>query len=115
MSSLDLRQVRAIVTDAEVLGRLDPAAVADYLARNRWSPSRGRRTGTVWSREIDAHRAAAVFLPDDPTYADFALRMGELLTMLARVEDRSQLAVLADLYAAAAPADTRGESSEGER
>jgi hypothetical protein len=99
----DLRDVRAVVTDAEVLGRLDPDAVADYLARAGWiRASRGPRTGTVWSRELGRDRAAAVFLPNDRTAADFALRMGELLTTLARVEDRSQLAVLVDLGGAVA-------------
>ena len=101
MNDLDLLKVRVIVTDAEVLGRLEPAAVAAYLADKGWTrSSRGPRHGTVWSRTIGRDRAAAVFLPNDQTYADFAIRMGELLTMLARVEDRSQLAVLADLYAA---------------
>jgi hypothetical protein len=108
MTELDLLTVRVIVTDAEVLGRLDPAAVAAYLARTGWTrTSRGPRTGTVWSRAIDAHRAA-VFLSDDPTHTDFAVRMGELLTMLARVENRSQLAVLADLYARQAPTEAEG-------
>lgn len=96
---LELRRVRAVVTDAEVLGRLHPTAVAAYLASAGWTrTSRGPRTGTVWSRELDAVRAAAVFLPNDPTHADFAVRMGELLTTLARAEDRSQLAVLVDLH-----------------
>ncbi|HXM55336.1 MAG TPA: hypothetical protein VOB72_08095, partial [Candidatus Dormibacteraeota bacterium] len=108
MRGLDLRNVRAIVTDAEVLGRLEPDAVADYLARNGWIRSGGRKTGGVWSREIDSTRAAAVFLPDDPTYADYAVRMGELLAMLARVEDRSQLAVLAALIGTGEQGATAG-------
>ena len=62
----------------------------------------------MWSRELDATRAAAVFLPDDQTYADFAVRMGELLTMLARVEARSQLAILADLIGASEHDTTSG-------
>ncbi|HXM59176.1 MAG TPA: hypothetical protein VOB72_27515 [Candidatus Dormibacteraeota bacterium] len=119
MPDLDLRNVRAIVTDAEVLGRLEPDAVADYLARNGWIRSGGRKTGSVWSRELDSTRAAAVFLPDDQTYADYAVRMGELLTMLARVEDRSQLAILADLIGASAhdasPATTGTELIAAER
>jgi hypothetical protein len=94
---LDLLQVRVIVTDAEVLGRLDPAAVAVYLAHAGWTRARERRTGTVWTRQLD-DSVASVFLPGDQTYADFPIRMGELLAALAFVEDRSQLAVLADLY-----------------
>ena len=97
MSNLDLLQVRVIVTDAQVLGRLDPAAVAAYLTAGGWTRARERNTGSVWTRQLD-DSGATLFLPDDPTYADFALRMGELLTTLAFVEDRSQLAVLVDLY-----------------
>ena len=105
MSSFDLRQVRAIVTDAGVLGRLEPAAVAAYLTRSGWiRSSRGPRTGSIWSRQLGAGRAAAVFLPNEQSAADFAVRMGELLTMLARAEDRSQLAVLVDLQGAASAA-----------
>jgi hypothetical protein len=116
MSTLDLRNVRAIVTDAEVLGRLDPGTIAAYLARTGWiRTSRGPRTGTVWSRELDRDRAAAVFVPGDRTYADFAVRMGELLTMLARVEDRSQLAVLVDLQGATGPATAGIELIAAER
>ena len=61
--------------------------------------------GLIWTRWLD-DRAVKVFAPIDQTIADFALRMGALLGALAVAEDRSQLAVIADLYAAAAPADT---------
>jgi hypothetical protein len=36
MTHLDLRQVRVIVTDADVLSRIDPAAAAAYLMRTGW-------------------------------------------------------------------------------
>jgi hypothetical protein len=97
---LDLRNVRAIVTDADVLGRLEPDAVAGYLRRTGWTPEEWRRTGGLWAREFEGGRAAAVFLPDDQTHADYAIRMGALLTTLALAEDRSQLAILAELYEA---------------
>ena len=90
-------EVRVIVTDANALGRLDPAAVAAYLQRTGWVRAHERATGAVWTRWLD-DSAARVFLPDDQTYADFPIRMSELLAALAVVEDRSQLAVLADLY-----------------
>jgi hypothetical protein len=102
MTRLDLLQVRAIVTDAEVLGRLQPAAVAAYLQRTGWFRAHERASGAIWTRWLD-DRAVKVFLPTDQTAADFAPRMGVLLGALAVAEDRSQLAVLADLCGVANP------------
>jgi hypothetical protein len=107
MTHLDLRNVRVIVTDAEVLGRLQPTAVAAYLARTGWVRAHERASGTIWTRWVDDH-AVRVLAPADPTVADFALRMGVLLGALAVAEDRSQLAVLADLYAAGAQVTGEG-------
>ncbi len=101
MRGLDLRQVRSIVTDANVLGRLNPAAVAAYLTRSGWVWAHERASGAVWTRWLD-HSAVSVFLPNEPALADFALRMGTLLAALAVAEDRSQLAVLVDLNTASA-------------
>jgi hypothetical protein len=106
--SLDPLSVRVIVTDAEVLGRLDPASVAAYLAGSGWAKVTERRGGrifakyTVWSKRLTDGSEPRVLLPGEQTYADYPIRLGELLTMLAQVEGRSQLAVLADLYRSAA-------------
>jgi hypothetical protein len=112
-SNLDLRQVRAIVTDADVLGRLDPATVAAYLERSGWVRAHERANGAIWTRWL-SDRAVKVFAPNDPTIADFALRMGALLGALAVAEDRSQLAVLADLFPSllADPEGLRRENRE---
>ncbi len=101
MTAPDLRQVRAIVTDANVLGRLNPAAVAAYLTRSGWIRAHERAGGAIWTRWL-GDGAVKVFLPNEQAVADFALRMGALLAALAVAEDRSQLAVLVDLYEAAA-------------
>jgi len=113
VTTLDLRHVRAIVTDANVLAGLEPTAVAAYLQRTGWFQAHERETGIVWTRWI-GEGAVKVFVPNDPTFADYAIRMGEVLAALARAEDRSQLAVLADLcaamsdYRAAAPGEEAG-------
>jgi hypothetical protein len=104
MSNLDLRNVRVIVTDADVLGRIDPAAAAAYLKRTGWVRAHERANGAVWTRWL-GDSAASVFAPADPAVADFAIRMGALLGALAVAEDRSQLAVLVDLFGADGPAE----------
>ena len=80
----------------ETLDGLTPTAVATYLVRTGWRRTGERNAGTVWTRPLDGG-VSHLFQPEDPASPDHALRMGELLTVLARVEDRSQLAVLADL------------------
>jgi len=106
VTTLDLRSVRAIVTDANVLGRLDPAKVAAYLQRASWFIAHERRGGAVWSRWLGDH-AAKLLVPNDPTFGDYAIRMSEVLAALALTEDRSQLAVLADLCEASHGAGAR--------
>jgi len=108
MTGLDLRQVRAIVTDANVLGQLQPATVAAYLQRTGWVRAHERASGAVWTRWLH-DSAVNVFMPNDPAVADFALRMGVLLGALAVAEDRSQLAVLVELHGGAASAEADEE------
>jgi hypothetical protein len=93
---MDLRQVRAIVTDSKVLSSLEPEVIAGYLQRTGWSDAGQRRTHQVWARML-SDGIATVVVPNDRGFADYPIRMTELLTTLAVVEDRSQLAVLADL------------------
>jgi hypothetical protein len=93
---MDLRQVRAIVTDSRVLSTLEPDVITGYPKRTGWSDAGQRRTHQVWARML-SDGIATVVVPNDRGYADYPVRMTELLTTLAVVEDRSQLAVLADL------------------
>src|SRR5215472_16459662 len=97
MTHLNLRNVRVIVTDADVLGRIDPAAAAAYLTRTGWVRAHERANGAIWTRWL-GDRAVQVMVPTDQATADFALRMGALLGALSVAEDRSQLAVLVDLF-----------------
>jgi hypothetical protein len=96
---LDPLQVRVIVTDANVLGRLDPAAVAAYLAHAGWTQVGRRKTGTVWALKSEPD-GCRLFLPDDQSYGDYPYRLAELLGAVAVTEQRSQLATLADFFAA---------------
>ena len=82
------------------LDGLTPTAFAAYLVRTGWRRTGERNAGTVWTRPLDGG-VSHLFQPEDPASRDHAPRMAEMLAALARAEDRSQLAVLADLYAAA--------------
>jgi hypothetical protein len=93
---MDLRQVRAIVTDSKMLSSLEPEAVSRYLRETGWTEAHERRTSVVWTLQTD-HGVADVLVPTDRGFADYPIRMAELLAALSVVEDRSQLAVLVDL------------------
>jgi hypothetical protein len=58
-----------------------------------------RNSGTVWTQRLDGG-VAHLFQPEDPTRGDYAIRIGEMLAALAVAVDRTELAILADLYAA---------------
>ena len=94
----------------ETLNGLTPTAVATYLVRTGWRRTGERNAGTVWTRPLDGG-VSHLFQPEDPAGPDHALRMGEMLAALARVEDRSQPAILADLYAGQADAG-EGDAQE---
>ena len=93
---MDLRKVRAIVTDSKVLSSLEPDVITCYLQRTVWSDAGQRRTHGIWARML-SDGIATVVVPNDRGFADYPIRMTKLLTTLAVVEDRSQLAVLVDL------------------
>jgi|GEM_PF-2637684 hypothetical protein len=101
MTGLDLRSVRATVTDAEVLRTITPDAAVSYMRRSGWSYL-GTKQGLDCPVSSWVLGGCEVDLPLDPSVRDYPLRMAEVLTTLAAVEDRSQLAILAELVDAEA-------------
>jgi hypothetical protein len=86
--ALDLRRVRAIVTDEAVLRRLAPEAVCDYLSLRGWTRLDGIDAGlglervACWGRR-QGRRWQSVAVPRRREFADYSLRMGEVLAELA--------------------------------
>ncbi len=89
--------MKAAVQDADVLGALSPLDVATYLRAHGWMLS--KTVGPFWRYALapDGGRRSEVEVPRSSDFEDLPLRMAELLSTLARVEQRSQLAVLRDL------------------
>ncbi len=80
------------------IGQLAPSAVSAYLAANGWLNQPGATGGaapnaTIWTRGDDLE----VSLPLRPDFLDYSTRMAEVIDTLRRVEDRPQVAVLADV------------------
>lgn len=85
------------IRDVEAMKALRPLEVAAYLRSRGWMPqdaAAGR--ATVWTQSV-ANEEYEALLPLDPSSRDFALRMGDILQVLAVVEKRSQEEIYADL------------------
>jgi hypothetical protein len=93
---VDLRKVRASVTDAAVLRRVTLASLVTYLESHGWAPHQQIALATWWRRSAD-DGTPMVLVPRRGDVGDYELRIADALTTLAAVEDRSQLAILADL------------------
>lgn len=89
------------IKDRETLGAIRPALVVAYLrgqgwTREAWEPSRY----SIWvKRGTGEHREAELLLPLDSRFDDFPERMAELLAVLQRIEQRSQLSIVSDISA----------------
>lgn len=89
--------MNARITDRKVLESLRPLEAMAYLRSSGWTlAGYFQDSATVWRRD-----SQQVLLPQDASFADFALRMAEILETLAVVEQRSQLEILRDLATAA--------------
>lgn len=91
------------IRDKGYFDRLNPADVAAYLRAAHWHEvSVTPGTSSTWAKKVHRGQEATLLLPIDRTYHDFALRMADLVGLIAAVEDRSQLAVVDDIQTASA-------------
>jgi hypothetical protein len=78
---------------------LDPASVAAYLESHGWQADPRSSSGAVGVyRRADAP-GAEILLPRDRSFADYALRLSEVLEALAATEHRKAWEVLDELFA----------------
>ncbi len=86
--------MKATIRDAAALAVLRPLEVASYLRASGWTrveTHSGSHAVWTWNDQFEA------LLPLNDSVRDFAHRMGDIVAVLSRAEERSQLAVLSDL------------------
>jgi hypothetical protein len=90
---------------------LDPKNVEDYLLARGWEadPRTSSAEVGIYHRPGDAD--AEVLVPRDRSFADYALRLGEVLQGLAAEEHRKAADVLEDLLARAADSSANGPAA----
>ena len=94
--------MKAIVSDLEALRSLKPLELVQYLRFKGWQQDNDIGTkATLWVR-ADGSAADEIVLPKRRDFADFDLRMAEVLKTLAKTEARSQLDILRDVQTASA-------------
>jgi hypothetical protein len=89
--------MKIVIRDVEAMKALHPLEVAAYLRSRAWvsREARGGRA-TIWALTV-ADEEYEALLPLDPAIGDFALRMGDLIQVLAAAEQRSQEEIYSDL------------------
>jgi hypothetical protein len=90
----DLLTLRVILRDPDACKRITPEAANAYLEAHGWQRVATLGHGAEWTRN-DAY----VLVPYRTLWFDYGSRMCSLVNDLARVEDRSALAVYAELVA----------------
>lgn len=90
--------MKVAVQDSATLRSLKPLELAAYLRANGWRREADLHgKGSLWQIHGSDGSEFDVTLPAKRDFADYALRMSEVLRTLAEVERRSQLDVLRDI------------------
>jgi hypothetical protein len=85
------------IRDAEAVRAIQPVDAALYLRANGWNiAQQPSNQSAVWEKQVRGESFEAL-LPMNASLRDYALRMGELLTVLSVQEQRSQSEVYRDL------------------
>lgn len=85
------------IRDVEAVQAIRPVDAAFYLRAGGWTPQEQQTgRGSIWLRTVQNEEFEAL-LPMDHQIRDYALRMGDLLRVLAAAEKRSQWQVYSDL------------------
>ena len=85
--------MRVRITDKEILQSIPPAWIQTYLhSRDAEKVKEVPDKTAIWK-----YGGAELLVPLATHFADYAMRMMDLLSELERTENRSQLAILADI------------------
>ncbi|MBD2772569.1 hypothetical protein [Iningainema tapete] len=101
--------MKAIVCDGDILKSLDPRQVAVYLQSKGWH-ERTRVPAQVssWTRDTFSEDKLKIYLPLDQDFDDYPRRMYEVMEILEKAENRSQLDILSELITVARNIEIQG-------
>lgn len=90
--------MKANVSDVKVLKHLQPDAVEAYLQATGWE-MKNRITDkvSIWKRDTFAEDRLKIQVPLDMEFDDYPWRISELLNLLEKAENRSQIEIISEL------------------
>lgn len=92
--------MKAIISDVNILNQLRPLQLETYLKAKDWQEhSRIPEKVSIWIRDTYPEDKLKIKLPIDNNFDDYALRISEIMKILERAENRSQIDILGELIA----------------
>ena len=90
--------MKAIISDVKILNQLQPQQIETYLKAKGWREhSRIPEKVSIWIRDTYPKDKLKIQLPVDNNFDDYALRISEIMSILERAENRSQIDILSEL------------------
>jgi cell division FtsZ-interacting protein ZapD len=90
--------MKAIISDIDILKNLEPNQVAAYLQQKGWlEKTNVPNKVSIWVRDTFASDRLKIYLPLDLEFDDYSRRMFEVMEILEKVENRSQLEIVSEL------------------
>jgi len=87
---------------------LDPAGVQDYLEKTGWEIDRQNSNVEAKVYHFPADPSLEILLPRDRSFADYALRLTEVLQTIGAIEGRTAWEVLEDFSGGPRPTSVNG-------
>ena len=91
--------IKVQITDVDALSSIPAARLRDYLLTNGWNDEGGwsDRDATLFTKKSGGERRSIIVPDTESPYGDYASLMANALSVLADVENRSQLEIFRDV------------------
>lgn len=89
--------MKATIKDKKALSILRPLDIVSYLRAKGWELKRENNDFLIWVLKNAGEDTFEVIVPLNPNFADFALRIGDILKTLEAAEKRSQSEIFDDI------------------
>jgi len=89
--------MRTVIKDKKTLSNLRSLDIVSYLRAKGWIIIKERDDFMIWGFSQHDEELIEVIVPLSTDFADFAIRIGEILKTLEKVENRSQIEIYDDI------------------
>lgn len=89
--------MRTTIKDKKTLSTLRPLDIVSYLRAKGWKLKKEHDDFLIWNFQKNGNDIFEVIVPLNTDFADFAIRIGEILKTLENVENHSQTEIFDDI------------------